>query len=123
MPKMFREQPPVEILTQLLQACGLQHIHDTSWFQKEQINLESFLAVIPLLEPYYIPCKAEEYLHKTISQNNCITILRQILRTYNISIVSKELTRNHEKTLWYQIQLSKTSPLTQEQGEVLIEFN
>jgi hypothetical protein len=119
---MFRQQPPVEILTQLLQACGLQHVYDTSWFQKEQINLDSFLQTIPILEPYYIPCKAEEYLHKTISHNNCITILRQILRTYNISIVSKELTRNHEKTVWYQLQLSKTSPLTQQQGDVLIEF-
>ena len=121
MPKLFREIPPVFFIEQLLQTCGLHSIQDPSWFQKQQIHLESFEQLLPELEPFYIPCKAQEYLYTSLTHARAITILRQILRVHNVSIVSKEKTCGSEKQLWYQLQQTQTStpPLTE---DVLISF-
>ncbi len=121
MPKLFREIPPVSFVEQLLQTCGLQSIQDPSWFQKHQIQLEAFEELLPILEPFYIPCKAQEYLYTSFTQARAITILRQVLRVHNVNIVSKEKTCGSEKQLWYQLQHPQTSstPLTE---DVCISF-
>jgi hypothetical protein len=121
MPKLFRLTPPIEFVEQILQTCGLYSIHDTSWFHKPQLQLEQFEQLLPELEPYYIPCKAQEYLHTSLTQSRAITILRQVLRVHNVTIVSKEKTCGSEKQIWYQLQHTKTSqpPLTE---EILISF-
>lgn len=121
MPKLFREIPPVELIEHFLQTCGIQSIEDQSWFQKQQIHLEQFEQLLPELEPFYIPCKAQEYLYSFLTQARAITILRQILRLHNVTIVSKEKTCGSEKQLWYQLQQNHTTtiPLTE---DVLISF-
>ena len=68
MPKLFREIPPIEFIEQLLQTCGIHSIDDPSWFQKQQIHIEQFEQLLPELEPFYIPCKAQEYLYTSLSQ-------------------------------------------------------
>lgn len=126
MPKIFRKDPPIELVVLFLRACGLKSIHDYSWFSKKHIHLKEFEEVLPELEPFYIPCKAAEYLYKVITVNRAITILRQVLRVYNIGLTSKEITRNSEKNVWYQIQptLSPTftSTTTDTISEILIDF-
>jgi len=123
MPKLFRQIPPLELIHQILQTCGLQSIHDTTWFSKQHIQLHRFEDHLPQLEPYYIPCKAEEYLHDSFTLQRCITILRQILRPHQITLVSKEKTRLSEKEIWYQLQPSTSSLVqTKLEEEVSITF-
>lgn len=121
MPKLFREIPSIEFIEQLLQTCGIHSIQDPSWFQKQQIHLEQFEQLLPVLEPFYIPCKAQEYLHTTFTHTRAITILRQVLRLHNVTIVSKEKTCGSEKQLWYQLQQNNVNntPLTE---DVFISF-
>jgi hypothetical protein len=116
MPKLFREDPPLSFIKELLQTCGLHSIQDSSWFQKNQIELQQFEELLPELEPFYIPCKAQEYLYTSLTQARIITILRQVLRVHNLTIVSKEKTYGSEKQLWYQLQQlqSTSTPLTEE---------
>ncbi len=121
MPKLFREIPPIALIEELLLTCGIHSIHDTSWFQKHQIQCEAFEQLLPILEPFYIPCKAREYLYTSLTQARVITILRQILRVHNVNLVSKEKTCGSEKQLWYQLQKIQSSipPLTE---DVFISF-
>jgi hypothetical protein len=104
MPKLFRQNPSLELIEELCKACGLHSIHDINWFSRQQIQLDVFENLLPELEPYYIPCKAHEYLYSPLTINRAITILRQVLRTQNLNLVSKEKTSGSEKVFLYQIQ-------------------
>jgi hypothetical protein len=121
MPKLFRKIPSVFLIEQFLQTCGIYSLQDSSWFQKQQIQLEQFEQLLPELEPFYIPCKAHEYLYSSLTHARAITILRQVLRVHNVTIVSKEKTCGSEKQVWYQIKQnhSTTTPLTE---DILISF-
>jgi hypothetical protein len=125
MPKVFRENPPVELIEKVLLAFSLHGLHDFSWFSRTSIQMNMFEEVLPLLEPYYIPCKAKEYLYTTITTARAITILRQLLKTVDASLVCSEKSRMGVKSIWYQISLPSSSlprqPLTEE--GVLIEFD
>jgi hypothetical protein len=125
MPKNFRLTPPLEIVNLFLKACGLKSIHDKAWFSKQHILLDLFEENLPFLEPFYIPCKATEYLYKSLTHKSAITILRQILREHNVSLLSKEKTRTSDKQIWYQLQHNQPSPsLTAlSDQEVLIDFS
>jgi hypothetical protein len=121
MPKLFRQNPPVILLDEICKTCGLQSVNDTSWFSRQQIQLEVFEFFLPTLEPYYIPCKAHEYLYDSLSINRAITIMRQVLRTHNYNLISKEKTSASEKVFWYQIQQATVQNIPLEQ-EVSISF-
>lgn len=124
MPRLFRLNPPIELVNKIVQTCGVQSIHDTTWFSKQHIQLNRFENYLPELEPYYIPCKAEEYLYALLTLQRCITILRQILRPHQTTLVSKEKTRLSEKEIWYQLQPCKSCVLqTKLDEEVSITFN
>jgi hypothetical protein len=49
-----------------------------------------------MLEPYYIPCKARQFLEYT-DKKRWITILRQIVEPHGWELVTKETTRNNKK--------------------------
>jgi hypothetical protein len=72
-------------------------------FQKQDIRLEKSLEIVSLLEPYYIPCKAKQYLEYT-TETRWITILRHILLPHAYVLVSQETTRDKKKTIFYTIE-------------------
>ena len=55
-----------------------------------------------MLEEYYLPCKARTYLND-INEKNIITILRQLIRIYGYSIVSREKYIKGNKFIIYQL--------------------
>lgn len=122
MPPVFREIPPIELVDQVLKTFSLQNISDANWFSKQQIRLKEFEDLLPELEPYYIPCKAKDYIHKTINVNRAITILRQVLRCYSANLISLEKSRGGQKNTWYQIQNDNKNYDNLEDG-ILIDFS
>jgi hypothetical protein len=122
MPPVFRERPPIELVEQVLKTFGLQNISDANWFSKQQIHLKEFEELLPQIEPFYIPCKAKDYIHKTINVNRAITILRQLLRCYSANLTSMEKSRGGQKNTWYQIQNDNKSFVDLEDG-VIIDFS
>ena len=108
MPPLFREKPPAELVDQFLQTVGLTGMGDATWFSKQQIKLSSFQELLPELEPYYLPCKAAEYIYGTLNQGRSITILRHLLRAHGAQLLSMEKSRGGEKAMWYQIQSKDT---------------
>ena len=120
MAPVFREAPSLELVEQLLKAIGLQGTEDFTWFTKKNVNLDKFELCFPELEPYYIPCKAKEYIHSPLTQGRAITIIRQVLKCYGLGLKTAEKSVKGVKTTWYQI----IKDLTVKDGEeFIIQFS
>jgi hypothetical protein len=101
--KLFRKDPPRDFVESLLREMGFLGFHDLRWFSKQEIRLDTMEQWLPMLESYYIPCKAKRFIH-TWSDVTPITILRHILHLYNYSLEKEERLYRGEKTMLYQIQ-------------------
>jgi len=108
---MFRKQPPLELVERVLRCCKLNGLDDKRWFSKEDIPLETLDEWLPFVEPYYLPCKAERYLHGTLTQGNVITILRHILKSNDIELKTQERVVNGKKTTLYQVLFYNPNPV------------
>ena len=65
-------------------------------------TVENMRNYIPKLDEYYLPCKSKIYL-KDINERKCINILRQLLKQYNHTLLSKEKYVNSIKYNFHQI--------------------
>lgn len=119
MPKLFREVPPKDILEVFFQhVLRLKNLHDSTWFSKSSIDLHELETYLPLIEPYYMPCKAKDFLHPPLTQARGITIIRQLLTSAHIPLFSQEKTCGGVKGMWYQIAVPKHLAC----NEVTIDF-
>jgi hypothetical protein len=121
MPPVFRHPPPIELALKLLHTVGLQTFHDTTTFLKETIQLREFETLLPELEPFYIPCKAQDFLHSSLTPKRAITILRHVLRAHGVNLCSVEKTFSNQKVLWYQLSTPSTTAIPEE--GITIEFS
>jgi len=115
--KIFRSHPPKELIEASLQTMHLTGLTDSTWFSKSCINLQALEEILPELEPYYLPCKAKEYLHNPLTPARGLVIIRQLLDTQKISVTKKERSCINVKEVWYQIQ--KDFVVDQ---QILVEF-
>ena len=104
--KLFRKIPPRELVENILRSCGLLGMNDLRWFTNEELILGSSDEWLPVLEPYYLPCKAQRFFHTgtAFTGARLITLFRHILgpHGYELSVVER-MYKNHKKSL-YQIQ-------------------
>lgn len=100
---LFRETPPVEIVYGLLKSLHFTGIKDPKIFHKTDLPLELFEDWLPVLEPYYYPCKAKLFLRK-FSHDKGVTVLRHILRTQGYKLQAYEKVVQGVKQTMYQIQ-------------------
>jgi hypothetical protein len=107
---MFRKAPPIDLLETILRLLKVSSLEEKHWFSKDDISLESLDEWLPLLEPYYLPCKAERYIGGEMTQARVITILRHILKTHQIPLNIQERVVNGKKTTLYQIFYNYTNP-------------
>jgi len=115
--KIFRSSPPKELVEASLQTMHLTGLTDSTWFSKSCINLQALEDILPQLEPYYLPCKAKEYLHNPLTPARGLLIIRQLLDTQEVTLIKKERSCINVKEVWYQIQ--KDSAFDQ---QILVEF-
>lgn len=113
MPPLFRETPPIELVNRCVQTLGLNGITDATWFSKQHIRLDALSELLPELEPYYVPCKAGEFLHPPLTPSRAITVIRHILRVHNAQLLTTEKARGGSKTIWYQV-LTNEMPASME---------
>ena len=102
MPAVFREIPPLELVERFLMAYSLRGLNDSTWFTKKSCNLGLLEEVISELLPYYVPCKAEEFLYGSITYEVGFRALRHVIKGHgaNIKYVEKSC---RGKEMWYQI--------------------
>jgi hypothetical protein len=102
---LFREVPPWTTVLEVLSMLNVP-IEFPCTFQKTDLRQESFASCAALLEPYYLPCKARQYLDHT-DEIRWVTILRHILQNHMYVITSIETTRNKKKAIFYTIERSE----------------
>jgi hypothetical protein len=104
--QLFKEKVPEDLLQDILSAFGLRDIHDDSCFSKAHLEgidtLEKMKRLRDSLIRYYLPCKAKVYLN-AMTLSKCITILRQILKLYQVKMISKQKYINYRKKTIYMI--------------------
>ena len=109
--QLFRKTPPREICLKILNAFGLKDFTDTRNFSRKDLEVIKCLDQInefkDELQEYYIPCKSRTYLNE-LNTKNVITILRQIVRLHNYSVVSREKYIKGDKFMIYQLVPSET---------------
>ena len=87
--QLFKINPDITIITNLLEAFSLTALSDTRFFTIENLKdnntIKNIENIISELEKYYLPCKAKIYL-KNLTEKKCITILRQFIKFFNINV-------------------------------------
>lgn len=101
--RLFRVIPPKELVIEILQHLRLLGLHDLRWFTREELNLETLDEWLPLLEPYYIPCKARRFL-EDMDATRIVTIVRHILQPHGYELHTQERMYKTSKATLYQIQ-------------------
>lgn len=102
--KLFRKEPPKELVDSILRTTGLLDMTDLRWFTKDELILAGHEEWLQHLEPYYLPCKASRFLHNEMDTARLITIFKHIIRPHGYDLhVQERLYKEHKHTL-YQIQ-------------------
>lgn len=108
---MFRRAPPLDVVEQVLRSLKLNGLSDKRWFVKEDLPTNTVEEWLPLLEPFYLPCKAERFLSREMTCSRIITVLRQICRELKIEFKVQERIHNGKKTTMYQIFYDHVDPV------------
>jgi hypothetical protein len=101
--KLFRKEPSKEFIGYILREMGLLGFHDLRWFSRDEIKLDRLEDWLPEIESYYLPCKAERFIH-TWSDKSIITILRHMLHLHGYTLEKEERLYKNVKQMLYQIQ-------------------
>jgi hypothetical protein len=107
---MFRKVPPITLLEDILRSLKVSSLEEKHWFSKDEISMDSLEEWLPILEPYYLPCKAERYINGDMTQSRIITVLRHILKAHQIPLNVQERVVNGKKATLYQIFYNETNP-------------
>ena len=78
MSKLFRERPHIDVVLQMLHELGFTGITDGKLFSANELKLNTVDTWAPLLEPFYLPCKAKRYFDN-LDARRVITLLRHVL--------------------------------------------
>ena len=120
MSKLFRELPTFDILTIMLLELGFTGITDTKIFSASELKMDTADTWAPLLEPFYLPCKAKRYFD-VLSNGRIITIMRHVLPFHGFRLQSYERQHLGKKRTVYQIHPA-TPHILPEGGEIRVMF-
>jgi hypothetical protein len=94
--QLFISKPPIELLYSLINGFGLKKFNDKKEFcylDMDRLDtLEVFHNLESELSKYYLPCKKKIYFNdiKNITNKEAITILKQLLKTHDYDLNSRE---------------------------------
>lgn len=119
------------ILDRLLHCYGLKGIDDNRAFCMADLErhhtIDRILDIRQELNVFYAPCKAKIYLERDhMSLRRCITILKQVVRIYKKTLLSRERNIQGKKTVFYQIikqdSLEDLRQMTKHDGQQWVCF-
>jgi len=114
MSKLFRKDPSFEIVQLMLKELGLSGINDSKLFAASELKLDTLETWAPLLEPFYLPCKAKRYFD-LLDSRRVITLLRHVLPIHGFKLHCSERLHLGKKCTVYQIH--PTTPRILAHGE------
>ena len=108
---MFRKVPAIEVVDQVLRSLKIGGVQEKRWFAKDEICIDTMEDWMPILEPYYLPCKAERYLRGEMTRSRAITVVRHLLKAHKIELKVQERMVNGHKTTLYQVFYNYIDPI------------
>jgi hypothetical protein len=116
---LFRKKPELDLVNDILKALKFSGVNDGRLFHKNDINISAFDEFLPLLEPYYLPCKAKLFL-RDFNKNKAITVLRHILRAHGYKLRAYEKLVQNKKLTLYQMERQHYEDLS---GSLVVSFH
>lgn len=107
MPAVWREIPPLELVERFLNAYALKGLTDTKWFTKRSCSLGEVEALLPEVQPYYMPCKATD-LGGDLTFQVAFRVLRHMVKAHGINLLYVEKSCRG-KELWYHLSSSEAN--------------
>ena len=107
---LFRLIPPNNLIEDILRSCGFEGAFADRRFVTKaglQAGVRTHETWLPLLEPYYLPCKAKRFFGAgagAFDTGRLVTVLRHVLRPYDYDLVAQEVADHGTKQTLYQIQ-------------------
>lgn len=104
--QLFKAHIPEELFVKIYTCFGIKDIHHEHMFCKTDLvkidTLGQLSALKEDLSQYYLPCKARMYLLE-LTINKCITVFRQVLRLFQMTLASRQKYIKHKKTTFYYV--------------------
>jgi hypothetical protein len=119
--RLFRKIPSREFVNEILEHLKLQGLQEKRWFTKDELHMETVDEWLPILEPYYIPCKAKRFL-LNVTSSRVITILRHILHPLGYDLRTQERMYKLQKTTMYQIYTTNEPIVDLSANEMIVDF-
>lgn len=109
--QIFNRIVPEKLLLKILNGINISNIKDYNTFTYKKIeeNIKYLEQIIEKVKPYYIPCKRRVYFLDKLTSKKFVTILRQILRLYDYTLLSKERYLPETKKKYIQFCLKPIS--------------
>lgn len=101
---LFRKVPPLDVVEKVFQSLRFMSLTDARWFTKEELPMGSLDDWLPIVEPFYLPCKAKRFLEGEITPARIITILRHLLGAHKADLKTAERVVGGKKRTFYSIQ-------------------
>tara|TARA_B100000927_G_scaffold196067_1_gene158309 strand:- start:415 stop:837 length:423 start_codon:yes stop_codon:yes gene_type:complete len=136
--QLFKKNPSNELFEKILNSFGLNGLDDKRSFSRKDLKyiktVEKINALKSELDDCYLPCKSRTYL-SLLNEKNVITILRQILKTRNYTIASREkymkgckfiiynLCKTEQKTYKPLIEIKSDDDSSDEKKPIVLTFN
>jgi hypothetical protein len=128
--QLFNKPVPDDVACRVLHCFGLSGFQDRRMFSK--FDMENFgtvhrmSAMVSELTHFYMPCKARTYLLDTPNTKKCVTILKQIIRLYGFTLMSRERNVHGKKVIFYQVMgagdYEKLRRMTAQDGDYTVDF-
>ena len=136
--QLFKKNPSDELFDSVLESFGLTSLEDKRSFSRKDLKyiktVEKINKIKPKLEECYLPCKSRTYLNG-LNEKNVITVLRQILKTRNYTISSREkymkgckfiiynLAKAEQNTYKPLIEMTPEPEITDSKQPIVLTFN
>tara|TARA_B100001093_G_C26843105_1_gene1021535 strand:- start:1746 stop:2168 length:423 start_codon:yes stop_codon:yes gene_type:complete len=136
--QLFKKNPSNELFDKILNSFGLTGLDDKRSFSRKDLKyiktVEKINALKADLDDCYLPCKSRTYL-SLLNEKNVITILRQILKTRNYTIASREkymkgckfiiynLCKTEQKTYKPLIEIKSDDESGDDKKPIVLTFN
>lgn len=125
--QLFKEPVPIELCQKFVLCFGLKGLHDTTLFSKQDMINHHTVTQISLLlddlKTYYLPCKGKVYL-SNITQQSCITILRQLVRLHGKTLNStQKYVAKRKETFYFLQEKNQSKNIKQTQEMVRVDFS